>query len=810
MGFYQIRILGIVLLAFLVPADGLVHAQSENPKTSGAKQEMPGTTPGMADIIPLASKLSGRLIAMENRITGLVDVSAVEKRYAEIEADLQGPADRIAKIKASGVYRHRHLVDLREEIRQEDQLLEEAGKPIRDAIAQIVIWREEWMGEKKHWKEWQAVLLADGKPDTLRLTFQEANHTIDRALHLVLQRLEVMLTVEEKAANLDARINSLAVDVDNMIMDWRRDVVLSASPPMFSTRFFSQFERSLGYAFRRGVGEISWPGWRFFARQEWTMIIPGFLSLFLIITFYRNRRVLRESSRWHFIAVRPFSAGLFFGGLTAELMHAYAGNPVVWKLASFIVVGISYGRFIGNLIEASWKRQFVYGMLTVMGITGLFIVMDLPSPLFRLYTVLTAVIVLIFGIRWAGESSQQENSFPYKWSLRIFSLVFAVIIVLQLFGRNSLAMFLFISFSISIVASLFFLLFMYMVHGGLEWVFRASPLRRVAAYHSEDTDAIIRWAARFTDVALLGLIFLPAILMIWGVYYTLGEAIDGVLALGFNLGSQRISARLLIVSAGVLYGSFFVSWILQKWIMDEALDSRRLESGARYSIARLVHYLIIFVGFLFVLFLFGFRITELTIILSALGVGIGFGLQAVVNNFVSGLILLFERPARVGDTIELGGQWAVVKKIGLRATTVQTLDQADLIIPNADLVTSQVTNWTLTHRQVRIHIPVGVAYGSDVPLVMESLKACASANAKVSKTPEPEALFMGFGESSLDFELRAYVRDADDRIQVKSDLHRDIDREFRKAKIEIAFPQRDLRLRSIDDSINLRPRETDR
>jgi potassium efflux system protein len=152
----------------------------------------------------------------------------------------------------------------------------------------------------------------------------------------------------------------------------------------------------------------------------------------------------------------------------------------------------------------------------------------------------------------------------------------------------------------------------------------------------------------------------------------------------------------------------------------------------------------------------------------------------------------------------------VIKKIGLQSTTVQTFDQADLIIPNADLVTSQVTNWTLTNRQVRIHIPVGVAYGSDVPLVLETLKTCANANAKVSKTPKPLALFLGFGESSLDFELRAYVRDADDRIQVRSDLHREIDRSFREAKIEIAFPQRDLHLRSVDDSIILRPSETDR
>jgi small-conductance mechanosensitive channel len=154
-----------------------------------------------------------------------------------------------------------------------------------------------------------------------------------------------------------------------------------------------------------------------------------------------------------------------------------------------------------------------------------------------------------------------------------------------------------------------------------------------------------------------------------------------LLTIGFNLGSQRISVGLLIISAGILYGSFFVSWIIQKLIIEEVLARRRVETGVRVSIAKLVHYVLIFVGFVLALLALGFEFTKLTIMLSALGVGIGFGLQSVVNNFVSGLILLFERPVRVGDTIELEGRWAEIKKIGLRATTVQTLDQTDVIIP---------------------------------------------------------------------------------------------------------------------------------
>ena len=323
-----------------------------------------------------------------------------------------------------------------------------------------------------------------------------------------------------------------------------------------------------------------------------------------------------------------------------------------------------------------------------------------------------------------------------------------------------------------------------------------------------NTDIIIRRVTFFIDATICGLLLLRGILFIWGAYDDMLGAIKGLLALGFHLGDQRISLGLVIISAGILYGSFLASSIVQKLLMDKVLEKRRVETGIRVSIARLVHYVLIFIGFVVALLALGFEFTKLTIILSALGVGIGFGLQGVVNNFVSGLILLFERPVRVGDYIEIGGKWAEIRNIGLRATTVQTFDQADVIIPNADLVTNQVTNWTLSNRLVRVAIPVGVAYGSDVPLVMKTLLACATASSKVAKTPEPQVLFLSFGESSLDFELRVWVPNAEQRLTVKSELHQEIDRSFREAKIEIAFPQRDLHLRSLDESINLQAAET--
>jgi small-conductance mechanosensitive channel len=284
---------------------------------------------------------------------------------------------------------------------------------------------------------------------------------------------------------------------------------------------------------------------------------------------------------------------------------------------------------------------------------------------------------------------------------------------------------------------------------------------------------------------LIGLLVASSLLTTWRVYDSPVAAIKGLLSLAITVGSQRISVGLVLAAASFVYGSFLISWAFQKLFVDQVLTKGHVDTGLRVSIAGLIHYVLVTVGFLLALLALGFDLTSLTIIVSSLGIGIGFGLRSIVNDFISGLILLFERPVKVGDYIDIGGGWAVVKRIGIRSTTVQTFDQADVIVPNGDLITKQVTNWTHSDRSVRLIIPVRVAYGSDVPLVIETLINCATANAKVAKTPEPQVLFMHFGESSLDFELRVWVSDVNNMLELQSELHQEIDQRFRQLGIDL-------------------------
>ena len=802
------KILRVVLpiAALLIPIQVLAQDQSQVDQPSNAKRELSVPAPDLAEIIPVAATLSSRLTALENKVAGLLDIYEVGSKFAVIEANLNDPASQLQRLKDSKGYRFNKLVALRELIEQESELFEKINDPLKKAIRQLGTIRIEWLMEKKRWNEWQSSLLEEGALDRFKSTFAKANDTIDMAQEIILSQLESMLTIQEKAGNIQVTINTLQAEINGLVSVKRQGVIIDASPPMFSSRYFFQFSNELWYALQQGLDGISWPDSRFFTRQGWIVLLQGILSLFVIIAIFRNRQILKDSERWRFLAARPFSAGLFFGSMVAFLFFEYRGFPDTWELGNTIVAGISFARLIGALNEASWKGQFVYGLIIVLIVNIFMDVISLPLPVFRIYTVLTALVGLIFCLRWASESGRHKDSGLYAWSLRLSSFFLAFIIIAEIWGKASLTQYLFVSLIDSMATVLTFMLIMYMIRGILEWAFRSSPLWRTTVL-SKDPDAIIRRVALLIDVAICGLVLLPAVLMIWGVYDDLQGALKGLLALGFNLGSQRISVGLVITSAGILYGSFLASWVIQKLLMDEVLTKRRVERGVRVSIAKLVHYFLIFAGFMLALLALGLDFTKLTIMLSALGVGIGFGLQTVVNNFVSGLILLFERPVRVGDTIELGGRWAEIKKIGLRATIVQTVDQADVIIPNADLIANQVTNWTLSNRRVRLTIPVGVAYGSDVPLVIEILMECANDNSMVAETFKPQVLFLSFGESSLDFELRVWVLDADHRLKAKSELHQAIDRRFREAKIEIAFPQRDLHLRGLDESAILRHTE---
>lgn len=292
--------------------------------------------------------------------------------------------------------------------------------------------------------------------------------------------------------------------------------------------------------------------------------------------------------------------------------------------------------------------------------------------------------------------------------------------------------------------------------------------------------------------------FAWVILLIWGLSETALQQASVYFFDGFVVGSLKVvPARILLAIAVFAVLSSLSGWFKRR-LERQWLIHTRMERSARETFVTISGYTGFAIAIIITLSVAGFAFTNLAIIAGALSVGIGFGLQNIVNNFVSGLILLFERPIKTGDWIMVGNTEGYVKRIRMRSTLIQTFDQADVIVPNSELISSQVTNWMLHDTRGRAKIPVGVAYGTNTQLVKEVLLAVAHDHPEVIKdgsSPEPNVLFLGFGDSSLNFELRCHISNIDNRLQCVSDMNFAIDAAFREHGIEIPFPQRDVHIR---------------
>lgn len=264
-----------------------------------------------------------------------------------------------------------------------------------------------------------------------------------------------------------------------------------------------------------------------------------------------------------------------------------------------------------------------------------------------------------------------------------------------------------------------------------------------------------------------------------------------------KLGNEPFTIASLLKIIFWLAFVLALSWALRRFVVQRLLKHTRFDSSFQYAISKLTGYVFVCLGFFIALQVNNVNLSSLTVIAGAVGVGVGFGLQNIINNFVSGLIILAERPITIGDRIEVGTVAGQVSKISLRSTTVVTNDNISIIVPNSDIISHAVTNWSHGDPRVRIRLAVGVAYGTDPEKLRRLLLEVAADHPKVLKTPASDVFFNGFGDSSLDFELAVWTAEMTAKPRrFRSELYYAIEKKLRDNHIEIPFPQRDLHLRS--------------
>lgn len=547
----------------------------------------------------------------------------------------------------------------------------------------------------------------------------------------------------------------------------------------------------------------------YLARSTATYGRPGYwiqlgilVALSLLLSWFRylsrswsyEDEDLKASAR---ILSRPFSAALLITLLLTRDLHPTA--PLALFDLNRLLVLLPVLRLLPEA-AVSRMRSTVYAVaaLFVLDLLRNFAFPDsLLSRLMLLAWSVAALVALAWLARPGGALSDLGKGFWARATPvlgRIVALALLAAVITNVFGYINLSLYL-ANASLAAAYTAIVLYAGYLVLGGA-WraILRTKLAANLNAIRVHTATAERRGLALLRWVALAVWVLIIAHML--GVGDGLIRVVSAAFSSGIEVGSVTISVGSVLAFLIAIWLAFIISGIVRALLAEDVLP-RTKQARAADSISTLVYWALLLIGFLFAAAAAGFEIGRLTLLAGAFGVGIGFGLQDVVNNFVSGLILAFERPIQVGDIVDLGTVSGTVSRIGMRSSVVRTFQGADVVVPNSNLISNQMVNWTRSDRLRRVEIPVGVAYGTDQRKVFEVLMDVAREHPDVLDQPEPAVLLRGFGDSSLNFELRFWTYRFDGFLRVQSEVTKEILDALGKAGITIPFPQRDLHLKSV-------------
>lgn len=531
-------------------------------------------------------------------------------------------------------------------------------------------------------------------------------------------------------------------------------------------------------------------------KQKRLLFLQAF-ALILVMGF-----LLRKIQKPEEGAGRVFKKPFALAATLGLILFRFVAEDITifWELAFWVLLIASIQWQLSAFVERERDRRGLRWLISVYGILQLVDVIGIPIILFRVLTIGLALLLSLYGyveiVKLRKGSTSEPQSKIFKALMQALIVLSFGTILAQILGYHLLAVLIFQGtlqsiFLIFLVWQIRFLILK------LSYSLASLLARREVPIFKRFRHTLVKKMRFITDV--LGVVITIGFMAaIWKIYPNWSQALEGVWGWGIAFEDVTLSLGRVVQAGLILYVTHFVAHIVTQYLEAAVFPARGIPIGSAKAINALITYVTWVLGLFAAFSALGFELQQLSVIAAALSVGIGFGLQNIVNNFVSGLILLFERPVKVGDMLELGTDIGFVEKVGLRSTVVRTTAKTQLIIPNSEFVTQQVTNLTLTDSDFRVAVPVGVAYGSDTELVKQTLIEVAKNNDHIVEKPEPKAMFRGFGDSSLDFELWAWVKDVTHRYDIMSELHYAIDAAFRQKGVTIPFPQRDLHIKSDD------------
>ena len=692
-----------------------------------------------------------------------------------------------------------------EQLRRWQQILEAESQRldrVRDTLATI---RQRWEATRESAADQEL-------PEAMVETIRQVLDNVGEAEEELAVWRDDILTVLSRVSQAGTEVAQAKGRVERGSALARRSILAPESPPLWlalvSEEDSLSSAQNLRTEWQRNTNQIA----EFVGTRGQHILAQFGLLVALVAVMLAIRRsgkgwkddeALQAST---YILSRPISVALVLTLICTRLFHPRA-PAVVFDITALLWL-IPTVRIVPGLLKSNMRLP-AYGLMLLFALTELEDLVAnfaIGSRLVLLVLTILALVGLAFTLKSHGGTRIPGTG---KWhrvlifAARFALALLAISIAANILGFVRLASLLTRGTLTSGFAALIALVLIEVVTGVIKVLLRRGPVLWLQSVRLSYGDLIRRVTTLVT--AGVFLLWFYAVLQSFNIQDVVLNALAGVLGRQWSVGSWEMSLGDVIAFLLTLWLALWISRIIHVLLKEDVLPKMDLARGVPETISAVVHYVVLLIGFMIAAGAAGVDLTRITLLAGALSVGIGFGLQNIVNNFISGLILMFERPVQVGDTIDLegssGGLRGEVKRIGIRASVLRTFDGAEVIVPNGDLISGRVTNWTLSDRLRRVELPVGVKYGTDPKAVLEVLIEAAKKHEDVLDEPQPVALFVGFGDSSLDFLLRFWTAQFDRWLRVSSQVAVTVNDDLAEAGIEIPFPQRDLHLKSMEESV---------
>ncbi|MFZ0944046.1 MAG: mechanosensitive ion channel domain-containing protein [Syntrophobacteraceae bacterium] len=777
-----------------------VFGKDENAGQNREAKAAAPSFPGLPEVIPRAADLNQKASKAEEAIAVAGDTSAFGGQITDAENRANQLAKKIALMGDPAGWNIYRLLDVQRLIQGEKSKLRALLDPISAKLSNLEAIRRNWEDEHTFWQKWQESL-SEAQTEIPPETFNKAVETATTVVQSAADASASVLGLQQELTKQLDEVRRFSIPVDAALKNVRNGTFRKNAPSFFSAELYEPLNTSLWTAIKDGAAD-AWKMEREYLPNYdygWIIFLQVLVTLTLISLIWRRRKFPEKTRQWHFIRQHPLAFSIF--AMQAAALLLYQEATPSWLLLNVALVVFSSSFLISGMLPYAGMRLAVFLLAGVLTISAFLKVISLPAPLYSLYLALICVSAIGVFFRMARLHSAEQGGRLDLFSvgLRVGSLVLFAALLLLFAGFSNLANYLVRSAIATIFSFIIAFLLLCLGNGCIEVILNQPFVTRLGFFSLFGKALESRLKNLLKAILWIG-VFLT-LFQLWGIYQSAGQAWGTIFGFKFSIGELTLSLGRILTAALFIYLLVSASWFIRAFLDGEVFPRREIDRGARDAIKKLIHYSLLLFGILMAISLIGLNLTSLAFLTGALGIGVGFGLQNIVNNFVSGLMLLFERPFKVGDMVVVDNETGTVRKIGLRSTVIETSDRSELIVPNSLFISGKVTNWTRSNKIARIRIPVGVAYGSDIQRALSLLKEAAEAEPRVLSDPEPNPLFLRFGDSALEFELHSWIADVRDLLSVRSAICQEIAGRFQAAGIELPFPQHDLHLRSIDEKV---------